>query len=40
MNIPARYCTGYLGGYRRAGLGRADGFRSLVRSLCRCRVVL
>ena len=27
------------GRYRRGGLGRADGFRSLVRSLCRRRVV-
>ena len=39
MNIPARYCTRLFGRYRRAGLGCADGFRSLVRGLYRWRVV-
>ena len=38
MNIPARYCTGYLGdiGVPRAG---ADGFQRLVRGLSRRALV-
>jgi len=33
MNIPARYCTGYLGGHRRATAVWPNGFRQLVRGL-------
>ena len=35
MNIPARYCTGYLGRHRRAATARDAGFRGVVRSLPR-----
>src|SRR5262249_11808407 len=35
MNIPARYCTGYLGRHQRCPRARADGFQRLVRGLSR-----
>ncbi len=39
MNIPARYCTGYLGDIRIPALPGSDGFFCLVRGLHRRRVV-
>ena len=39
MNIPARYCTGYLGDIGVPVSEDTDRFRSLVRSLCRRQVV-
>jgi hypothetical protein len=39
MNISGAILHRLSGRYWRAGLGRADGFRSLVRSLCRQSVV-
>ena len=38
MNIPARYCTGYLGDIGRAEGSVADGLRGLVRGLSRRRL--
>ena len=35
MNIPARYCTGYLGDIGVPSVRRADGFQRLVRGLSR-----
>jgi transglutaminase-like putative cysteine protease len=35
MNVPARYCTGYLGDIRRAAGPCTNGFQRLVRSLSR-----
>jgi hypothetical protein len=35
MNIPARYCTGYLGGYRHPAAAWPDGHCRLVRGLYR-----
>ena len=39
MNIPARYCTGYLGRHRHAAALCADGLRRLVRGLSRRALV-